>query len=507
MIQGQRVRHVCYSKAVAQLAVLFLLLLSIGPNSVSSTQQAGGVPASGPRVKMVRSVAGTKGDSHGSSFVMSDPRTTFFVPDDRQVIVYFEWEAPRGTHHCEGTLHGPNGQLAVMSSFDYPATQTRFGGFWTIPLLENTTAGVWTFESHVDGESAGTLSFEIVAAKRPEAAERKEPPPPTAADIYARAVAASAFIDKLDDKGRRLGSGSGFFLESGLLLTAFQAIDGAYDLRIRLSDGSQLQSDAVLAWNRRQDWALLNVAQGKNVKLNKAETNSVTVGDHCYWLVTKPDGSHVILDGQIVGKETHEGWGDRLSISGTFDTTAVGGPVLDEHGNVLGLLGGALPEPRGYSAGATFTLTGSVVPISLVSANTPATPTSLQTLWATDQFTAPVTAESDVSFGMITQGKPPKGKVPFPKEMKADFSPGDGFATIVVAFQGIGPLKGTVQLQIYDVDNHPVSRGDPFKISLRSGETQERSWTFALTLHPGIYRADVLVGQEVAWRRYFRITQ
>jgi hypothetical protein len=45
---------------------------------------------------------------------MTDPRTTFFVPDDRQVIVYFEWEAPRGTHHCEGTLRSPNGQTELM---------------------------------------------------------------------------------------------------------------------------------------------------------------------------------------------------------------------------------------------------------------------------------------------------------------------------------------------------------------------------------------------------------
>src|SRR5260370_16534518 len=100
---------------------------------------------------------------------MTDPRTTFFVPDDRQVIVYFEWEAPRGTHHCEGTLRGPNGQLSVMSSFDYPATQTRFGGFWTIPLLENTTAGMWIFTSPVDSESAGTFSFAIVPPLIPPA--------------------------------------------------------------------------------------------------------------------------------------------------------------------------------------------------------------------------------------------------------------------------------------------------------------------------------------------------
>ncbi|MGC1415638.1 MAG: serine protease [Candidatus Acidiferrum sp.] len=438
---------------------------------------------------------------------MSDPRTTFFVPDDRQVIVYFEWEAPLGKHHCEGTLRGPNGQLAVMSSFDYPATQPRFGGFWTIPLLENTTAGIWTFESRVDGESAGALSFEIVAGKGPENAGKKEPPPPTAAEIYARTVRASAFIDKLDDRGRLLGTASGFFLENGELVTAFRAIDGAHNLRIRLDDGSEIETDAVLSWNRRQDWALLDVAPGKSNKLKRADSNSVTIGDHCYWLVSKPDGARVISDGQIVGKDAHEGWGDRLSISGVFDNTAVGGPLLDDSGDVLGLLGGSLPEPRIYSAGAIFTTTGSVVPIALVRASASGAPTRFETLWATNQFTAPVTAESDVSFGMITQGKPPKGKVPFPKEMKVDFSPRDEFATVVVAFQGIGPLKDTVQLQIYDVDNHPIVRGDPVKINLRSGETQERSWTFPLTMRPGMYRADALVGHEVGWRQYFRINE
>jgi len=224
------------AEKVLQIAVFALGLLLIGAEAAASGQQPGGVQASGPRVKMVRSVAGTKGDTHGPTFVMADPRTTFYVPDDHQVIVYFEWEAPRGTHHCEGTLHGPNGQLAVMSSFDYPATQPRFGGFWTIPLLGNTSAGVWTFESRVDGESAGSLNFEIVSAKRPEDAVKAEAPPPTAAELYGRAVKASVLIDKLDDKGRRFDTASGFFLESGLVVTSFQAIDGARELRIRLSE-------------------------------------------------------------------------------------------------------------------------------------------------------------------------------------------------------------------------------------------------------------------------------
>jgi len=39
--------------------------------------QAGGVPAAGPKVRMVRSVAGTKGETRGGNYIILDPRTTF----------------------------------------------------------------------------------------------------------------------------------------------------------------------------------------------------------------------------------------------------------------------------------------------------------------------------------------------------------------------------------------------------------------------------------------------
>src|SRR5712691_1459849 len=210
-------------RAAARFQV-FLLAFVCGfafNGTVVKARQAGGVQAAGPKVRMVRSVAGSRGETRGGNYVILDPRTTFYVPDDRQVIVYFEWEAPKGTHHCEGSVKGPSGQLAVMSSFDYPAAQTKFGGFWTMPLLENSSAGLWTFESRVDGESAGELRFEIVSARRPADAT-KEAAPPTPAELYSHSVAAVALIEKLDEKGQPVGAGSGFFAGDDLLVTAFQ---------------------------------------------------------------------------------------------------------------------------------------------------------------------------------------------------------------------------------------------------------------------------------------------
>ena len=499
-------------------ALFFALFCGLAFNSAAlEAHQAGGVQAGGPKVRMVRSVAGTKGETRGGNYVILDPRTTFYVPDDRQVIVYFEWEAPKGTHHCEGTVKGPNGQLAVMSSFDYPATQTKFGGFWTMPLLENSSPGLWMFESRVDGEFAGELRFEIVSAKRPADAAKEEAPP-SPAEIYSHSLAAIALIEKLDEKGQPFGAASGFLTGDGFLVSAFRVIDGAHTLRIQFADGTRVRTDSVAGWNRRQDWVILKVNAGKNAVLRTADSKSWSIGDHCYWLDTKTDGGRVISDGQIVGKESREGWGQRISISNIFNTAATGGPLLNEQGEVLGILGGAMPDTlvpqvlrdsSTYGAGgSTYTVTASAIPIVLVLPPPNLTPASLQTLWANGQFTPPVTASRNVTYGMLTQGKPAKGKAPFIKEMKNDFTRQDDAASVYVALQSMDALKTTVLMRLYDADNRVVTSGEPIKLSLRRGETQERYWTFPVgTLHPGIYRADVLLGESVAWRTYFRVRE
>jgi len=139
------------SKLIAVLVRLSgfgLALLLSGP--ASAAQQAGGVTPSGPQVHLARVLVGAKGEQRGGTFVMTEPRSVFYVPDDREVVVYFQWEGAKETHHCEGSVRGPGGQFATMSSFDYTAPQTRFAGFWRVPLSESSPPGSWIFESRVD---------------------------------------------------------------------------------------------------------------------------------------------------------------------------------------------------------------------------------------------------------------------------------------------------------------------------------------------------------------------
>src|SRR5215831_11310923 len=50
-----------------------------------SAQQAGGVTPGGSQVRLVRSVVGAKGEERNGSYVMTDPRTIFYVPEDREL--------------------------------------------------------------------------------------------------------------------------------------------------------------------------------------------------------------------------------------------------------------------------------------------------------------------------------------------------------------------------------------------------------------------------------------
>ncbi|HEY1470581.1 MAG TPA: hypothetical protein VGF61_16175 [Candidatus Acidoferrum sp.] len=122
-----------------------------------------------------------------------------------------------------------------------------------------------------------------------------------------------------------------------------------------------------------------------------------------------------------------------------------------------------------------------------------------------------VTDARYVIFGMLIQGAKdsPKKKAPVPgeRELKVNFRRSDASAAALVHFSASDNLKSTSVIKLYDVDNHPVGMGKVDKLNLSHGESLERNWQLPLsTLVPGIYRVDVLIGDSVAWRQYFKLT-
>ena len=137
------------------------------PSPNSPQASGGGAAATESPFRLIRSVSGTKLVQDSARYGVEDPRTVFYVPADKEVIVYFTWEGPPGPHRFEGLWKNPSGRVTMTLEFDYKSgTKIR----WLLRMMpgDSPVTGVWTLEARIDGESAGSHAFEISMAPRPD---------------------------------------------------------------------------------------------------------------------------------------------------------------------------------------------------------------------------------------------------------------------------------------------------------------------------------------------------
>jgi hypothetical protein len=481
-------------------------------------QAAGGVQGSAPRFQVIRSVSGSAGSQINGTYVISDPRSTFYLGSDKQVIVYFEWQGPLGMHHLEGYWKSPDGKTTLVSNFDYESKQPRFGGYWVLNLTDATEPGVWTLEAHVDGEVTGVHTFQIASSgNAPPVSERTVVTP---AEIYKRGLSSTLTIQKISAKGQTAASGSGFVLKDGLIVTTFGVVDGASALRLQFPNGNETEVHELASWSRWQDWALIraNTSGLKPVALAKA--GSWQVGDRCFFLDAPEGGNRTIVDGNITGEKNYPRAGDRLNTSFAPAASAIGSPLFNEYGEVIGLVGGtSIPGMASLQNRAMHVYDFSnlvlsarnlVVPLSLVSIP-PANgkDSSLAELAQSGQFIAPVSAGENVAQGSMSLNlNNHDGYAPMPVDERYEFSHADKDAYIFVMWDPKLKAKPEATMQIYDLDNRMMLQSKAEKLSFKPGQVSYSMWKLGLaTVPPGTYRVDVWLNNEPAWRSFFRVSQ
>ncbi len=501
-------------KSECVCSILLVTALIWPGGATTHAQTAGGVAAAGPATRVVRSVSGTKGTEQAGRYVIEDPKTVFHVPGDAQVIVYFEWEGSLGPHHFEGLWKNPEGKVVVVSDFKYEAKQKRFAGYWSLLLTESTAPGLWTLEARVDGEVTGAHTFQIVAAPGvgPSAPTRKLLNP---SEVYQKGVAAISTVEKLDNGRKVLSAASGFFLSPNRLLTAFQAIDGAAFVRVRTPGGRQTDVTTVLAWDRWQDWAVLNVEAGSTPILPIAASKDWQVGDRIFYLEVKTEGSRTLVDANITGSSKVGGSGERIDVSSPYGTDSIGSPVFNEYGDVIAMLGG-LPFPgawwrdssRSYFALHAYGSGGTAVPIHLVASPSPHPPATLEALLASGQLLPQIADHRDISRATICRYLDSRSGFPNPQEEKFEYSRKDREAFVYVLWEPKIKRKGKVYFRVYSLDNQMLSQSKPGKISLSPGQFSTSTWQLTVAGWPmGIYRIDIMIDQDIMWRGFLKIVE
>lgn len=507
----------CSRSCFAILAWTFLLA---GATYARGQSQGGGA-AAGQTFRVIRSIAGPSGTESNGHLIIADPRTVFHLGQDPKVVVYFEWEGPAGPHKFAGLWKNTESKVVLVSDFQYTATTKQFSGYWTMLLSGSEKPGVWTLEARIDGESAGDLSFQLVAdhssASTPPSAPVRQPLAP--AELYKQATDVTVYVDKIDAHGKAVARGSGFYLNGGQVVTAFQNIDGATKLRVIFGDGRAMDVTQVQSWNRWQDWAILPVDTPKAAGISRAAPKSWSVGSVCYYLETSSGSSRIITDSTVVGENTFPRAGERLNLSASPGRIAIGSPLLNEFGEVIGMMGGSL-APGTDLLGSYMLAEGTpnlgpsgiirdglAVPITLIPpASDRTTATSLEELARSGQMLPLLSSQEKILFGELALTLEKNQGSVSPLNSRQQFSHQDQKIYVYVTWAPTASFKGITAMTVYDGDNRSLGQSKPLKVNVHPGSVSGSVWDIPLApLTSGIYRVDVSLGDDLVWRRFFRV--
>ncbi|MCB9759995.1 MAG: trypsin-like peptidase domain-containing protein [Alphaproteobacteria bacterium] len=191
---------------------------------------------------------------------------------------------------------------------------------------------------------------EIVSAEPEPPAE--PPPPWNAKDVFAWRADTVVVIHTqsplnedglMADLAKRLGmetlegTGSGFIVDpSGLIVTNHHVVHGAARARVDLRDGRRFDTVEVLATDPSRDLALIRVqAEGLPVA-PLAEAGAGVVGEESF-AIGSPLGLEYSLTQGIVSAERKMGGADFLQVQTTIAPGSSGGPLFNDHGQVIGV--------------------------------------------------------------------------------------------------------------------------------------------------------------------------
>jgi hypothetical protein len=321
-------------KKLIQVSCTIAAVMVTNGSRLSAVGQ--GVP-----LHVLKIAAGPSGAESNGTFVLNEERSVYNRADDREIIVLFQWEGMSGQHTLVARWRSPDGGANSESTINYTAKERRFGAYWRLPISPAMPTGTWTVEATVDGQPGGRLNFEVTDTKvQPVIVKR----PFSQSALYERLSGIFVTIERFSAAGRKLDGFSGLLSSNGRIYTTLGAVDDSDRLRAILPDGSGHDLQNIIAWDRRQDWAVLETSAEKNTPFAVASPESIKIGDRCFSMEGSPTGGRVLSELSISGQRAAGatgGAGWLATFVSEFGTP--GAPVVNEFGEVVGIIGTSAP--------------------------------------------------------------------------------------------------------------------------------------------------------------------
>jgi hypothetical protein len=462
-----------------------------------------------PSIQMIRSLSGPSGKVVGGKFVFDEIRNRFVYPQDNSLTVYFEFKAPKGDYFLTAYWKDPQGRIVTIApDLKIQTEYEEMNSYWSLMLDEHKTSGIWTVEVRINGEPIGSHSFELVVPEAPKpAAVAETSPMPTMDELYRSISKSLVWVHKIDGSGRRIGTLSGFVSAPDSILTAFRSIDSAARIEIEFADGTRISTDEIIVCNRMQDWALVKAQTREFPPLKLGKPEAIIIGEPLIVFSVESGLSRTIGTVDISGRRMVSGFGERIFTNPQLPVQAIGGPLLDFYGNVVGLIGGnLLPGLPADARFASLMLSGAntiaAIPIEKGMVESKTSSMKLQTL-SNSGILTPALSETPVFVnGMVTDNIPADLNL----QSKVQFARGE---TIIIYTNWVRKeniRKGVTSIRVYDSRNRLRSQGKPQPLNLPANSMLQFTTQFPVgSLEAGIYRVDVFWNDLPVWRAFISI--
>ena len=162
--------------------------------------------------------------------------------------------------------------------------------------------------------------------------------------IAKNALASTVLIVMADANGQLLSTGSGFFVERGIIATNLHVVEGVfkgYIKQVGVNKTYRIQS--IVAMDTRQDLALIKVPDVSAPILPIGRSDKVQIGESVY-VAGNPIGflEGTFSNGIVSGVREFQVGIARIQITAPISEGSSGGPVLNSRGEVIGIAGSTI---------------------------------------------------------------------------------------------------------------------------------------------------------------------
>lgn len=143
-------------------------------------------------------------------------------------------------------------------------------------------------------------------------------------------------VNALDAHGKVAATGSGFFVEPGVIVTNYHVVEGASDVSFTLDDHSETSCTGVLSLDRARDLAILRPAKSPPKMLPVKSDHSPREGDKVA-VIGSPLGFEGTLSDGIVSALREDNGVSFIQITAAISPGSSGSPVVNSQGEVVGI--------------------------------------------------------------------------------------------------------------------------------------------------------------------------